>query len=46
MDIAKKQQKIKVGQKFPEKKSEPKIFSEEWEMATEEDLQSGKFEVG
>ncbi len=46
MDIAKKQQKIKVGQKFPEKKPEPKIFSEEWEMATEDDLQSGEFDVG
>ena len=45
MDNPKKQQKIKVGQESPIKKSEPKIFSEEWEMATEEDLQSGEFDV-
>ena len=37
---------IKVGQELPIKKPEPKIFSEEWEMATEDDLQSGEFDVG
>ena len=46
MDNPKKHQKIKVGQESSIKKSEPKIFSEEWEMATEDDLQSDEFDLG
>ena len=46
MDNPKKHQKIKVGEESSIKKSEPKIFSEEWEMATEDDLQSDEFDLG
>ena len=36
----------KVKHELSENEPEPEIFSEEWEIASDDDLQSGMFEVG
>ena len=46
MRTANVQVKSKVKFAYPKKIQEPEISSEEWEMASDDDLQSGKFEVG
>ena len=38
--------KVNMGQTFTEKEPEPEIISEEWEQASEDDLQSGEFMMG
>ena len=40
------QVKSRVEHELSENDPEPEIFSEEWERASADDLQSGKFEVG
>ena len=46
MDITDTQVKSKVKHKLPKKEPEAEILSEEWEIATDDDLHSGEFEVG
>ena len=38
--------KLAVVHDLPEKETEPEIISEKWEMASDDDVQSGEFEVG
>ena len=38
--------KFKDGHALSNKEPDPEIFSEEWEIASDDDLKSGKFEVG
>ena len=40
------QEKSAVRNELPEKEQEPEIISEKWEIASDNDLQSGEFEVG
>ena len=35
-----------IDQELPEEKSKPDILSEEWEVASDDELQSGEFEIG
>ena len=45
MGIEKTQKKIKIAEKYFDEYPEQEIFNEEWEMASDEDLQSGEFKV-
>ena len=46
MGMEKNQKKNKVVEVFPEEDSKLKRYIEEWEIASDDDLQSGEFEVG
>ena len=46
LDATNVKEKSKIRSELFENKPEQEIFSEEWEMANDDDLQSGKFEVG
>ena len=35
-----------IDQELPEEKFKPEILSEEWEVASDDELQSGEFEIG
>ena len=45
MSVAKTQRKIVPGKKLHEQDLRPEEFSDDWEQASDDDLQSGEFEV-
>ena len=46
LGATKTMEKVDGGHEFPKEETDSEILSEEWEMASDDDFQSGRFDIG